>query len=68
MGDSETTTHEAESVALREAIATGLRKCRVEDGAPVRLIREGDVYHITHMVAVEVEALLNRPVKGGGAS
>jgi hypothetical protein len=48
----------ADHEALREAIATGLRKCRVED-APVRLIREGDIYHITHMVAVEVAALLD---------
>lgn len=40
--------------ALKAAIRTGLRKCRVEGGAPVPLIREGDLLHITHMVAAEV--------------
>lgn len=43
---------------LHEAIAVGLRKCRVEDGSPVALIRESDLYHISHMVAAEVQPLM----------
>lgn len=39
--------------ALRDAIVTGLRKCRHED-APIPLINEYDLGHISHMVAVEV--------------
>ena len=39
------------AAAVREVIAGGLRRCRVEDGAPVPLIHEYDIHHITHMVA-----------------
>lgn len=41
--------------ALAEVVRAGLRKCRVED-APVPLIREGDMYHATHMVTAELLA------------
>jgi len=44
--------------AEREALSQALRACRVEDGAPVRLIREGDIFHVTHMVGVAVEKIL----------
>ena len=43
---------------IKAAITLGLRKCRVEGGAPVPLIREYDFHHITHMVFEEVKPLL----------
>lgn len=50
------TEGEVDVAGLLEAIERGLRKCRVEDGSPVSLIREGDLFHITHMVTTEVLA------------
>lgn len=53
-------TQSAESDALLlSAIETGLRKCRVEDGSPVSLIREHDIFHITHMVAQEIARVMH---------
>lgn len=46
------------SAGIEGAIAIGLRKCRVEDGTPVRLIDEADVFHITHMVSQEIRTHL----------
>lgn len=48
---------EGEVGALREAIERGLRRCRVED-APVPLIKEHDLFHVTHMVAAELAPML----------
>lgn len=43
----------APDAGLTEAVAAGLRRCRVED-APNPLIRESDIGHITHMVTEAV--------------
>lgn len=43
---------------LRNAVRAGLRKARVEGGAPVPVIREYDLTHVTHMVMQEIVPLL----------
>lgn len=47
---------EPEAKGLRKAVERGLRRCRVEDGSPVSLIRESDLHHVTHMVVAELLA------------
>jgi hypothetical protein len=43
---------------LAGVVAAALRTCIVADGSPVRLIRENDIYHVTHMVTTAVRAHL----------
>lgn len=50
---------EAQVDELKAAIRAGLKKCVVSDGSPVSLIRDSDLFHITHMVAAEVQSLLD---------
>lgn len=44
---------------IKEAVRKGVKKCRVQGGAPVGIfVREADIEHITHMVTEEVLALI----------
>lgn len=47
-------------VELKAAIERGLRKARHEE-APVPVIREHDIFHITHMVFEEVKGFVQTP-------
>ena len=38
---------------LREQVIAGLRKCRRLEGAPISLIQESDLHHISYMVTEE---------------
>lgn len=49
---------EFDSTELMEAVKTGLRGSKVDDDAPVALIKETDILHVSHMVTTEVEKLL----------
>jgi len=53
---------------LRERLAEALRTCRVNDYAPVRLLSESDVLHVSHMllpvVAQEIAAAEQRGREG----
>ena len=41
-----------------ERLAEALRRCRVDDGAPVALFSEGDVQHIAWMLAPVVDGIV----------
>ena len=56
----------SDETTLRDAVERGLRSCR-HQGAPARLIQEGDLLHATHMVTLAVEAWVGARLAGADA-